>query len=260
MITRLSILAITLLFASGCISAQPGYNTEIGDDEMDDARIQAIVNSWMIGEITESEFDEIFFGADEETQERIDYILRNRVPTEAEIERNRVEMQERRRIDISYLTHRPIHYPFTPAAADVDLRTIERFAFIFRDGFVLDRMHGRVYYHPNRFTPTRLDMIDFSAELIEQDFDRLIQVIEKSGLRDWDEYYTGEIIPIAFGNTGRWTLGIEFSDGTMLRRSGSGMLDDFFPPLDQFAILTDFVSTIGTEIQERHNAEAAQSE
>ncbi|MDR2183656.1 MAG: hypothetical protein LBE55_05730, partial [Clostridiales bacterium] len=66
-----------------------------------------------------------------------------------------------------------------------------------------------------------------------------------------------------FGLANRsWRLGILFSDGTVLRRSGSGFsgLGDFFPPDGQFDILNDFIMTIGTEIQERHAAEAAQSE
>jgi len=61
----------------------------------------------------------------------------------------------------------------------------------------------------------------------------------------------------AEGGRRSWMIGIKFSDGTMLRRSGSGMdWTNVASSTDQLAILTDFISTIGAEAQLRHEAEA----
>jgi len=41
----------------------------------------------------------------------------------------------------------------------------------------------------------------------------------------------------------------------MLRRGGEGMDAATFPPDDQFEIFTNFILTLGAEIEARHNAE-----
>jgi len=149
---------------------------------------------------------------------------------------------------------------YTPADRDIDLHRIERFVFSYLiawplDGYglIIDRaVQGRVYYG---FPITiRLDNIEISAEFKEDDLNRLIRAIEESGLRDWDEHYQGEFFGDGGGGS-RWRLGILFDDGTMLRRGGEGMDAATFPPDSQFEIFTDFILTLGAEIEARHNAE-----
>jgi len=41
----------------------------------------------------------------------------------------------------------------------------------------------------------------------------------------------------------------------MLRRSGAGMNAAAYPPDGQFEIFTNFILTLGAEIEARHNAE-----
>ena len=169
-----------------------------------------------------------------------------------------VEMLERlERTSVSYV----ISGPYTPADRDIDLRRIER--FVFSDninaagyGFAMDRLHNnRVYYNPQFATVERLDSFPYSAELREEDFDRLIAAIEQSGLRDWPDRFTGENI----GTGGRgWVIGILFDDGTIMRRSGVGMTADGFPPAAQWNVWTVFIDTIGAEIQERQAVEESE--
>jgi hypothetical protein len=162
-------------------------------------------------------------------------------------------LEERDKINVDYI----ISGSSTPADRNVDLRTIERFVFSissehFGEGFVLDRMHNnRVYYNPRNGRVERLESIPYSAELKDEDLERLIEMIEKSGMRDWESHYGSE--PSDRGGFG-WTLGILFADGTMMRSDGRGGV------MPQGAgVLLSFIREIGTEIQERHHAEAEQS-
>jgi len=159
--------------------------------------------------------------------------------------------------DLTYL----VRNRFVSAPNDIDLRTIERFIFhhgMFHGGIglVLDRMHGRVYYDPRNFMfAIRPDLMPFSAEFMEDDLNKLIQTIEESGLFAWQEYYAGEFEEgVRDGGSG-WAVGILFSDGSILRRGGSGDNRNYLPPEDEFAVLTDFIRTLGAEIIERHNLE-----
>ena len=169
----------------------------------------------------------------------------------------RAEFVERHSRDyVDYI----ISGPYTPADRDIDLRRIERFVFFymvdwpFGYGLIIDRaIQGRVYYSIKSYPISlRLDDNEISAEFKEEDLNRLIRAIEESGLRDWDEHYQGEY----FGDGDAWwEIGILFDDGTMLRRSGAGMDAAAYPPDGQFEMLTDFVKTLGAEIEARHNAE-----
>ena len=159
------------------------------------------------------------------------------------------------RYNLTYL----IRGRFVSAPNDIDLQTIER--FIFRHGMffggiglVLDRMHGRVYYNPRLAMVDRLNSIPFSAEFMESDLNKLIQTIEESGLFNWQEYYAGEFEEGLDGGSS-WVVGILFSDGSILRRGGSGDNRNYLPPEDEFAVLTNFIRTLGAEIIERHNLE-----
>ena len=190
--------------------------------------------------------------------------------SEEEKERGRIWAMEQShasgRTNLSYIFRSSLfHAPY-----DVDMQTIERFifssgSFEFADGFVLDRMFGRVYTAPmGSFQESRIQLshFEYSAEFIQQDLDRLIEVIEKSDLRNWQEDYLGEIEEDTWGGRRGWNVGILFSNGTVMLRGGGGIggATDFFPPMEQWNILSDFVTTIGKEIQERHNAETAQGE
>jgi len=159
--------------------------------------------------------------------------------------------------DINYLTSGRFVSPLN----DVDLQTIERFYFnrgsgIWGRTFVLDRMHGRVYYNPQHRW-SWLESMPYSAEFIDDDFNRLIQAIEESNLFTWQEYYVGLVDTLVLGWGTGWSMAIQFSDGTILRRGGSRFhslgINDHLPPLDEFAVLTNFVETMGARVITRHN-------
>lgn len=161
---------------------------------------------------------------------------------------------------------------FIPAPRDVNLQTIERFVFTeiadwqVNRGFILDKMHDRTYFCDNfAFGFLTLAHFRYPSEFQEQDLTRLIQAIEESNMLNWNSHYQGRSQPTNIeGDLSRhWTLGILFSDGTMFRSSGTGIefRNDFFPPQHEWQILTDFISEIGAEVQERHHAEqGAQNE
>jgi len=145
---------------------------------------------------------------------------------------------------------------YTPADIDVDFQNIERFVFMRGSehsgtGFVLDKMHGRVYFNPRRQIVDMLEFIPYSTVFREEDLERLIVAIEEARLRDWDYLYENE--PSDPRSGWGWQIGILFSDGTMMRRAGRNST----PPVEQWDILNDFVLSIGEEIQERHCAEQA---
>ena len=153
---------------------------------------------------------------------------------------------------------------YTPANRDADMRNIERFVFHIGswdgiEGLVMDRLHSnRVYFDNIGNVPDyNLESIPYSAELRDEDFERLIAAIEASGLRDWEVFYRGQNPEGALDGGWGWAVGILFADGTMLRSGGSGMAGVTTPPDEQFSILTDFIATISEEIIERHNAEQA---
>jgi len=84
----------------------------------------------------------------------------------------------------------------------------------------------------------------------------LIQTIEESGLRDWQEVYRGESRPRVLDGGSSWLVGILFSDGSIMRRRGSGNVTNIPPEMEnEFAILTNFVRTLGAEIMERHDSD-----
>jgi len=168
--------------------------------------------------------------------------------------------------DLSFL----LDVPFAPAPDDIDLNTIEIFVFsntrdgAIGEGFVLDKMHGNVYFVPDNFSGwLRTEFLPHPATFQPSDLTRLIQVIEESNLQSWEDNYIGCVGFDEDGDSGHtWTVAILFSDGTMLRSSGTGLVwnDDFFPPQNEWQILTDFIAEIGAEIQERHHAEQAEQD
>jgi len=163
---------------------------------------------------------------------------------------------EHKRTHVDYI----IHGDYAPADRNIDLHRIERFVFFSGTnvggyGFVLDKIHGRLYYSPDFPNVESLESIDIFAKFKEDDLDRLIIVIEESGMLGWEKSYPGE----DDGTTASsgWAVGILFDDGTIFRSTGGGWVNPGRPPEDQFRILTDFVQTIGEEIISRHNAEQA---
>jgi hypothetical protein len=256
---KLYVYIFVLLLAISCTTSQFSYIAEIGDNEMNEMTIEILAERLLSGEMSMDEFNEL----DLEIQNAI-VRMTARPLTEREQEVWRTQQQALRRTHLNYI----VVGNFIPAPADADLQTIERFVFHsgtshFGFGLAIDIAHGRVYYEPNGGSFGEgilwLHTVDFFANFIEDDLIRLIQAIEASGLRNWDEFYQGEFDDFVEGGGTLWRVGIEFSDGTIMRSGGSGHTD-FHPPLDQFNILTDFISTIGAEIEERHAAEAAQGE
>jgi len=269
---------ILLLLVASCTPTQPDATTGREDDNMTETRTQTIIDRFLSGELTDEEFAEVSEELTEEEMEQLFDKLRNQLGdeefnrlisrllgeevnrplTEEEIEAQRILMEEHRRKNVEYI----IRGDFTPAADDIDLHTIERVVFVDSidmeggHGFVLDQMYGRVYYDPMTSFVDMLEFIPYSSEFRDEDLSRLIQVIEESDLRDWEEHYTGRIDEYAEGGGRSWVIGLLFSDGTILRRSGSGMAyTDVASSPDQLAILTDFIKTIGAEIELRHEAE-----
>ena len=258
----LTITALSVIMLTSCsdIAAQ----SITGDGEMDEAAIRAIFDKMTNYEMTREEFMQL----DQETRGRVYDILleemaRNRPPlTEEEIEELRIQDEEFRRTNLSYIV---TGGDFTPASPDVDLQTIERFVFsdnVNIGGFtlVIDRLHGGVHF--DRDTSRMFEHINYTQFLSsfqEQDLERLIQAIEESGLVDWEEHYRGRLDPYSTGGRA-WTIGILFSDGTIMRRRGDGLHEDAFPPNNQFDILSDFIQTLGAEIEERHEAESEVAE
>jgi len=242
MITKfdLLVIALSLVLITGYIGSFADYIVEKGDEEMTEITFQAI-DDW-----TSDEWLEEFM------RTNVEHVIRGE---------------------------------FTPAATDIDFQTIERFVFYHNidrgrgHTFILDKMYDNVYYSPSVGGATNLNSRALlSASFKEDDLNRLIQVIEEADIRNWEEFYEGEInrvtvifdeeddivLPVGnwmLGAAGEWAIGIQFSDGTMLRRSGSGttISYDFFPPQDQWVILISFIVEMGEEIQERHRAEATQS-
>ncbi|MDR2600602.1 MAG: hypothetical protein LBC73_10065 [Oscillospiraceae bacterium] len=149
---------------------------------------------------------------------------------------------------------------FDRARRNADLRGIELFVFSYNStsekyGFVLDRRRGGwVYYDTDTSTPSRLK---FFVELEDNDFKRLINVIEESGLRDWEDIYYDN--SIAFDDASRfsWSVGMKYYSNKMFNLRGRGNSSEGHPPEEQFSVLTDFIKTIGAEIMERHAAKEA---
>jgi len=270
-LASLVLLATILIVAAGCQGQS--NRVGIGDDmDMEEARIQNILDLVLNDMITEEEFLEF----DEST---INQVL-NRFaamfpPSDEEIEerreRQRLEREERRRFDLEYIlgdTSRGRTSPSTEGAADADLQTIER--FVFTDGhahgghgLAIDITHDMVYFDPragsNGLSILRLDENPFYAKFINNDLERLIQAIEESNLRNWPERIEGEWATHTTNWGSTWTVGIKFSDGVFLRRSGGGATNSH-PPEDEWRILVDFINTLGQEVIERHAAETAQAE
>ena len=158
------------------------------------------------------------------------------------------------RYNLRYITHGN----FVPASYDIDLQTIERFVFTFGGlrgiGLVIDRMHGRIYYNPYLNFVEFIDGIPFHTNFRGEDLSRLINAIERSNLHNWQEFYAGEVDRGVEDGGTSWRVGILFSDGTILRRGGGGHRN-YLPPEDEFAILFNFIETLGAEIIQRHGLE-----
>ena len=182
-----------------------------------------------------------------------------------EQERSRKFGEELRKNDMAYILRN--EYP--PAEKDKDLRSIVRFIFSHRRhwnayeeavygdegrGLVIDKKYGKVYYNPNEVTEI-LNRVEISAEYREEDLDGLIKMIEESGMRDWNDGYTG----IGLGNAPlvKWAVGIEYDDGTIERHGVIKEDDENSPSAEEFKILTDYIREKGEEITARYNEENA---
>ena len=149
-----------------------------------------------------------------------------------------------------------------PANYAVDWQTIERFAFAYRGNrgavaIAIDKINDRVYFNPTYPIVRLLKTMPYSANFRSEDLTRLIDVVERANLRNWQESYDGEFDTGFAGITHTfWSMGILFSDGAILRSEGSG--DRYFlPPEDEFAILFNFIEALGAEIMQRHRLERA---
>jgi len=274
------LLGIILLLVASCKTTQlddtmGGEDNNMSEAKIHETKIQMMIDDLLSGELTDEEFIELINELSEEESNQLFDELRNQLGaegftsllgrllgetpplTEEQLEERRVRDEERRRVNVWHI----VYGEYIPAADDIDLQTIERIVFIDSidiEGysFVLDRMYGKVYYNPETSFFDMLEFIPYSAEFKEEDLTRFIHVIEESDLRNWPESHTGEIDEYVEGGHRAWIIGILFSDGTMLRRSGSGMFwTDVASSPDQLAILTDFIKTIGAEIELRHKAE-----
>jgi len=179
-----------------------------------------------------------------------------------QLENQRPRHSERMRNDMSYIFVSDLDI----APRNVNLCTIER--FVFSSGVpagrsfnvVIDRMFGGVHHSDQLLIHRRLYRAPFSAEFIDDDLIRLIEAIENSNMRNWPEHHEGTIIPNTTGGPHFWRIGIEFSDGSVMRRSGSGDFEDHFPPQEQWDTFMGFINSFAQEIIERHNAENPQAD
>ena len=255
-ITNLKNKIGTLVFAvllialsTACSGHQPGYYDNVGDDNMEENNVTT--------EPTRTPQPTQRPRPTPMPTPSRDELLAQQARWDAEFE---AETAEWNRINVSYIVWDSF---FTPAPDDADLRTIERFVYVVRNPymghtFVIDRTHGRVYYDPH-WTAIFLESIRHSADFREKDLDRLIETIKNSNLRNWPDYIEGERRTDTTNWGSTWTVGIKFSDGSILRRSGSGAYNSH-PPQDQWDVFINFIDTLGQEIIERHAAETAQTE
>jgi len=273
--TFMVVMVIMMLTAS-CAYVQSGYGSSsniiqaeyIGDGEMDEIRFQELRERMIRDELPIEEFSKL----DRETANRLIDSMPPPQRSEEEAEAARraweadmLRMEERMRNNFEFL----IRGDFIPVDGDVDLQTIQKFAFynIVDAGvgytFVMDMINERVYYDPDFADLWDVRSLKFSSDLVEGDLDRLIQSIKESGMLNWEIRYESGPLPEGVfeeGETPQWIIGILFDDGTIMRRSGSGRDNLRFPPDGQFDILSDFIQTLGAEIAERHEAEVESAE
>jgi len=260
----LAILSMALLTflttLSGCSYTQKPSLSVINYEisyEIDEEELQELVKADLNEETPSEVCDAVNLDARDAIIIRI---------TPAQLEEQRIAQREHLdELGRNNLRH-IIYGNFTPAADDVDLNTIERFVFAdninaFGYSVVIDGRHGRVYFSPH-FSTIYMNIgshSHYSATFIEEDLTRLIQAIEDSNFRNWQERYSSSR-PAQNTSSRAWRIGIQFTDGTMLRSRGDGMFEDAFPPDGEFDIFADFVRTLGDEIIERHNAESRDTE
>jgi len=246
-----ALLSLMLLFITGC----EAQTNKTGADYMKNMDINVLIERILSGEMSDDEFMHLNL---EVQGNIIDALF---PPTQEQRDAWVAEFHERRLTDLNYI----IRGDFTPSSNDVDLNLMERFVFAFGGtmggrGFVLDITHGRVYFNPRAgsfgATVVRLDSNPYHAQFVNSDLERLMQAIDDSGLRDWNETQ-GHFYDDVEGGGTVWDVGIKFQDGTMLRRRGGGHRD-FLPPQEQWEILLNFIDTLGQEIIERHAAESVQ--
>jgi len=179
--------------------------------------------------------------------------------SDAEMEPIRQAMEERRRWNLDYI----VKGDFVAAHEPVDLQTLERFVFYLGENstgisIIFDWQNNTVHYSPFTavlYSNTSLSHLDPTAAIANDDLTTLIEAITESNLLQWDELYAGR--EDRFSTFSRaWSLGILFSDGTMLRRSGYGEFEDGLPPQEEWSTWISFVRSFGEEITERAKAEA----
>ena len=266
MIYALSVIMLSLALLSGCLENQPSGR---GDNDMEEARIQDIVDRMISGEMTDEEFSQLDIDTMNAAMRRVSAMF---PPSDEQREIWRLEDEEWFRTNLTYIFGNPAQgriNPSTEGAEQADLQTIERFVFASGSvhagiGLVIDVLHGRVYFNPrtgsNGFGIFRLESPSHShAEFKDYDLERLIRAIEESGLRDWPEVIIGErderYERTEDGGGGGWLVGIQFPDEVFLIRGGGGI-----PSEAQWRIFRDFIDTLGQEIMERHAAENPQAD
>ena len=263
------ILTVLLLGMTSCSQSQPEYMAT-KEDVMNDIRLQelqALVDSFDNGKITSEAFERIFQSLNQEDRQAISRIRGNRLVYRHLTEEERMEQFIRRRDELRVNNVQFIvDGDYTPAPSYVDFNNIERVVFfeavgINGFGLVLDRTHGRAFYDPSNWNVFYLNPNSARtiASFRESDLDRFIEIIEKANVREWQTFFTGSPSPdnMPIRN---WQLGILFSDGTILRHGGIGDGSNGIPPIDQYAILTNFIRTIGTEIVDRSRKEHQEAE
>ena len=172
-------------------------------------------------------------------------------------EQNLAHWKEHQKNTVQYITSGH----FVPASDNRNLGEMERFVFVYGHNhvgieFVLDRMNNKVYFDDDIPFTRSLDRARFSVELTEQDLESLLNVLDAVNIRDWEREITRpEEIPVEdmmlFGG---YTIGILFSDGTIRRWRGWGMLDEDYAD-GQFLILKDYIISAGADIIRRHREE-----
>jgi len=174
--------------------------------------------------------------------------------------RSHIGMEEGRRAGIQHMTQGA-----STAPADIDLQTIEMFVFSIGSSsrghaLAIDRRNDKVYFDPRAGSFGEsiwwFEHVPYSADFTEEDLAQLIQAIEQSNLRDWPEHTDSDN-----GGSYNLTVSMQFSDGTILRRSVSDFWLNPFLRQDELSIsigaLNNFIITLGAEIQKHHMLETA---
>jgi len=186
----------------------------------------------------------------------------NWTTTEEEREYQRAWLKEWKRNNFSYI----INSNFNSAPRNADFESMVRFVFSsggweVGETFIIDILHhNKTLYFPHQSGVLHLEGL-YSAPFQQSDLERLIQALEDSDFRNWEEEYEGVIRNMEEeGGGSSWAIGIEFSDGTFMRRRSTH--GNFFHllPREQWFALADVIRELGQEVLQRHAEEQSQPE